>query len=96
VLWLLGLVTRPFRRRTAAASPAPVGAPAGYPPPSPAAGGPLPATPGPAPPPGTSAARSRGCLGCLGWVVFGMDVLLLGASSAALYLWTTPLLTFPG
>jgi hypothetical protein len=52
-------------------------------------------------PPGASAprsstARSGGCLGCLGWLVFVVDVLVLGASAAALYLWTTPLLTFPG
>jgi hypothetical protein len=50
----------------------------------------------PAPRVSTTSARSGGCLGCLGWLVFIVDVLLLGASAAALYLWSTPLLTFPG
>jgi hypothetical protein len=44
----------------------------------------------------SSSARSGGCVGCLGWLVFVGDVLLLGASAAALYLWSKPLLTFPG
>jgi von Willebrand factor type A domain len=44
----------------------------------------------------TTSTRSGGCLGCLGWLVFVVDVLVLGASAAALYLWSTPLLTFPG
>jgi uncharacterized protein YegL len=159
VLWLIGLVTRPFRRRSRsrpAPPPQPVPAMAGAPsydapaygmppgppePSTPAAGPPggyqPPGTPpvqtqvwhpptltgqqaapqpgavGYTPPPpsgyGTGgpatgrpatppAARSRagGCLGCLGWLVFVVDVLLLGGSAAALYLWTTPLLTFPG
>jgi Mg-chelatase subunit ChlD len=140
VLWLLGLVTRPFRRRnrpaapptTVVVPPGPYGPQPGYPPaggypppqppaPAPAAGPPQ-GTFGPSytpPPPSgyaapggqpysgaggppvapaqrTSSARSGGCLGCLGWLVFVVDVLVLGASAAALYLWTTPLLTFPG
>ncbi|HEY7201955.1 MAG TPA: VWA domain-containing protein [Candidatus Dormibacteraeota bacterium] len=60
-------------------------------PPQPAyAAGPMPAAAR------SSSARSGGCLGCLGWLVFVIDVIVLGASAAALYLWTTPLLTFPG
>lgn len=133
VLWLIGLVTRPFRRRSRPAPPAVVVTPAypggPYPPPAPQAGYPpppqAPAAPaqgalgpaytppppsgyavpagqpayvpwGPVAPPRPSASRSSGCLGCLGRLLFLTDVLVLGASAAALYLWTTPLLTFPG
>jgi hypothetical protein len=179
VLWFLGLVTRPFRRRNRPGGgpattvvvpagpygqqpgpygqqpgpygqqPGPYGQqpgqqwqpqpPPGYPPAGgyppapavPAGGPPQPTVPAPAagppqgtfgpsytpPPPSgyagpaqpysgattpvqqvprTTSARSGGCLGCLGWLVFVVDVLVLGASAAALYLWTTPLLTFPG
>ena len=39
---------------------------------------------------------ARGCLGCLLWLVFVVDVLVLVGSVVALYLWTTPLLTYPG
>ncbi|HXM58157.1 MAG TPA: VWA domain-containing protein [Candidatus Dormibacteraeota bacterium] len=162
VLWLLGLVTRPFRRRNrnrpappvAAVVAGPYGGPPvpgqpayppqpPYPPAAPQGSYPVPAwtppppspgsvpqagaapappppgvyTPGYAPPPvpagypvqpayaapGGPVAmppqarpRSGGCLGCLGRLVFVTDVIVLGASAAALYLWTTPLLTFPG
>jgi len=48
------------------------------------------------PVPRTTSSQSGGCLGCLGWFVFVVDVLVLAASAGALYLWTTPLLTFPG
>lgn len=161
VLWFLGLITRPFRRRGRRAAPAttvvvppgPPGAygpqqwqpsqPGGYPPGAgyPPAGGYPPAPGGPPQPtvaapaagppqgtfgpsytppapsgyvpgaaqqpyyatpavapvqPATSSARSGGCLGCLGWLVFVVDVLALGLSVGALYLWSTPLLTFPG
>lgn len=51
---------------------------------------------GPVTPPRSGASRSGGCLGCLGWLVFLTDAVVLGASAAALYLWTAPLLTFPG
>ena len=158
VLWLLGLVIRPFRRRnrrarpvtTVVVPPGPAGAPVGYgqqpgspsqqPPGYPPAVGYPPMSQGgvPAPAPQTagapqgtfgptytppapsgfvpgagqtyssvstppaapvqraSSSRAGGCLGCLGWLVFVVDVLVLGASAAALYLWSTPLLTFPG
>lgn len=42
------------------------------------------------------ASQRQGCLGCVLWLVFALDLLVLGSSAAALYLWTTPLLTFPG
>ena len=48
------------------------------------------------PPRQARTSRSGGCLGCLGWLVFVTDVVVLGASAAALYLWSTALLTFPG
>jgi Mg-chelatase subunit ChlD len=166
VLWLLGLITRPFRRRryrpappvSTVVQPGPYGGPqpgqpaypqyppqAPYPPAAPQGGYPPPAwtppppSPGPVPqagaapappapgvytpgytpppvpagypvqpayastgpaampqPPQARASRSGGCLGCLGWLVFVTDVIVLGASAAALYLWSTPLLTFPG
>jgi hypothetical protein len=127
VLWLLGLVTRPFRRRgRSAATPALQPALAGAPP-QPGYQGPQPAQPGaqpgfaPPPPagyavptwqppprgPATGAGQpagpaprrgspARGCLGCLLWLVFVVDVLVLAGSAAALYLWTAPLLTYPG
>jgi VWA domain-containing protein len=37
----------------------------------------------------------RGCLGCLLWLAFFVDLLVLGGSAGALYLWATPLLTMP-
>jgi uncharacterized protein YegL len=43
-----------------------------------------------------SSPRSGGCLGCLLWLGLVVDLLIFGASVGALYLWTTPLLTFPG
>jgi hypothetical protein len=91
------------------AAPA-AGAPAGtsgpaYTPPAPSGyGGPVGQAPvysaGPPPPTPVqrtgSSSRSGGCLGCLGWLVFVVDLLILGAAAGALYLWSTPLLTFPG
>lgn len=158
VLWFLGLITRPFRRRNRPAGgpattvvvpasqyaaqagqqwqPPPGYPPAGGYPSAPMSGVPAGAPPQPTvaapaagppqgsfgpsytpPPPAgyasparpyygagapvrpvqaTTSTRSGGCLGCLGRLVFVLDVLVLGASAAALYLWTTPLLTFPG
>jgi uncharacterized protein YegL len=127
VLWLLGLVTRPFRRRgrdpaAPAPQPALAGVPAqpgypgsqpGYPgsqpsyappPPSgyavptwqPPQAGPPTSAGQPVGPAARRASPARGCLGCLLWLVFVVDVLVLGGSAAALYLWTAPLLTYPG
>src|SRR5215472_9197358 len=106
VLWFLGLITRPFRRRnrpaggpvTTVVVPAgPYGGPPQPTTPTPAAG-PPPGTFGPSytpPPPAgyagpaqpyygattpvqpmqrTTSTRSGGCLGCLGWFVFVVDV----------------------
>jgi len=96
----------PLGQPAAPPAPAPATPPGSYGPsytptaPSGYAGGPpqlayAAAGPVPAPPRATSS-RSGGCLGCLGRMLFIVDVLVLGASAAALYLWTTPLLTFPG
>jgi hypothetical protein len=69
--------------------------PPGYAQPAFAGPGPAyPAPPGPAPRRGGSPAR--GCLGCLLSLVFVVDVMVLAGSAAALYLWTTPLLRYPG
>jgi hypothetical protein len=164
VLWLIGLITRPFRRRPQRRAASPMASaygPAGYPvgvqqpqqggsppaalpqaayPPQPAQSAPWtppPPSGAPVPPPGgyqpmppaqgavgpaytasppsgypvpagqpmygvqpapvpRGRSRSGGCLGCLGWLLFIVDLLVLGASAGALYLWATPLLTFPG
>jgi hypothetical protein len=104
-----GSVPPPGGYQPAPPAPAP---PGGYPPASPQGAVPPEYTPAPpsgyAVPPGQPAygvpappaprgrSRSGGCLGCLGWLLFIVDLLVLGASAGALYLWATPLLTFPG
>jgi hypothetical protein len=75
-----------------AAYPQPGYGPPGYPQQA-YAGGPPPPPPGAALPPPT---RTRGGTGCLGCMTFVLALLFLGASVLGLYLWTTPLLTFPG
>lgn len=42
-----------------------------------------------APAPPARSYSSGWCLGCLGWLQFVEDVLVLGGSVAALYLWVT-------
>jgi hypothetical protein len=108
-LWLLSMIGRLFTgavRRTPQA-PATAGAPGAYgqyTPPAPSGYGvsssgqpvytPAPYSPAPSAPPRRRSA-GRSCLGCLLYLVFAVDVLVLGGSAAALYLWVTPLLTFP-
>jgi hypothetical protein len=102
VLWLISLVLRAGRRLAGRGRPA---APTYVVPPSPTTFGSEPAaypayTGGPPLPPPVAAvpppARTRSGTGCLGCMTFVLALIVLGASALGLYLWTTPLLTFPG
>jgi hypothetical protein len=104
VLWLISLVLRAGRRLagrgrsqapTYVVPPSPTtfgSEPAAYPQPGYAGGPPLPPPVAALPP----APRTRSGTGCLGCMTFVLAVIVLAASVLGLYLWTTPLLTFPG
>jgi len=86
---LVAFVRRRLTRRPAVVPAAPVAVAV-------APGAPGGTAPVAAPAPAPARSGAAGCLGCLLWLVFVIDVLALGGSAAMLYLWTTPLLTFPG